>query len=251
MESKIAPDVTALEPQMSEVGTLARVFFDPGAVFADMDRKPRFVIALIMTLVAVTVMNYVIVSKIGFERILRESMDKSPAYQQLSEEQKERAIAQQMSPVMTVVRNVVPPVLALVITVLGSFYYWGAANAMGGQATFFKSISVWVYSSFAPFMVMFAANMIVAIFKASEDIEISSIQGGLFKANLGVVLDVDGAAGALLSAIDLFAIWGWVLAAIGLQKTAKVSAGSAWGIVGLLALFGAAVKVIGALVFKA
>lgn len=250
MENPNVPEVTALKPEISEVGTLASVFFDPSAVFADMNRKPRFILALILMLVAVTVMNYVVISKIGFERILREGMDKSPAYQQLSEEQKEKAMAQQTSPVMTVVRNVAPPVFALVITVLGSLYYWGGANAMGGQSTFFKSISVWVYSSFAPFMVMFAANMIVAVFKASEDIEISSVQGGLFKANLGVFVDADGAAGALLSAVDLFAIWGWVLAAIGLQKTAKVSSGSAWGIVGLLALFGVAAKVIGALLFR-
>jgi hypothetical protein len=51
----------------------------------------------------------------------------------------------------------------------------------------------------------------------------------------------------LLSTIDLFAIWGWVLAAIGLRVTNRLSSGSAWALVLILALIGIAIRVVFAL----
>jgi hypothetical protein len=52
----------------------------------------------------------------------------------------------------------------------------------------------------------------------------------------------------LLGTFDFFLIWGWILAVIGLQKLGKISAGSAWAIVLILALLGIAFRVISALV---
>jgi hypothetical protein len=51
----------------------------------------------------------------------------------------------------------------------------------------------------------------------------------------------------LISTLDLFAIWGWILAAIGLRITNRLSSGSAWAIVILVALIGVGLRVLGAL----
>jgi hypothetical protein len=51
---------------------------------------------------------------------------------------------------------------------------------------------------------------------------------------------------AILSSIDVFQIWGWILAAIGLRITNKLSSGSAWAIVIIFALIGVLMKVVGA-----
>lgn len=237
-------------PQLSQMGTIATMFLDPGRVFDDLNKRPRFILALILVAVSVSVMNYVIVSKAGFERVLREQLDKSSATQQLSSEQKERIVEQQTGTAMTVVRHVSPPLVVVIITLLGGLYYFVGCNAMDGSATFVKGITVWAYSSIPPTLVLCIANIIVAAFKSADDIDIASLQGGLFKANPTLFLDVDGAFGALLGALDLFAVWGWILAAIGLKRLGKVSTGAAWGIVGLLALVGITAKVVTAALFR-
>lgn len=238
------------ESQISELGTMAAVFFDPARAFDDLERKPRFVAGLILIAICVTVMNYVIVSKVGFERVLRDQLDKSAATQQMSSEQKERIVEQQTGPVMTAVRNISAPILIVVLTLAGGLYYFIGCNAMGGSSSFVKGVSVWVYSSIPPTVVLCIGNMIVAFFKSADDIDISALQGGLLKANLTLLVSADGGLGALLGALDLFAVWGWILAAIGLKRTGKVSTGAAWGIVGFLALFGVAAKVLAAALFR-
>ena len=46
----------------------------------------------------------------------------------------------------------------------------------------------------------------------------------------------------VLATFDLFTIWGWILAAIGLRITNRLSSGSAWAIVLIFALIGSRVK---------
>jgi hypothetical protein len=41
-------------------------------------------------------------------------------------------------------------------------------------------------------------------------------------------------------------IWGWILAAIGFHKVMKISKGSAWGIVLILALLGITYRIVSA-----
>ena len=87
--------------------------------------------------------------------------------------------------------------------------------------------------------------------KSADDIDLATSQSGLLKANLSFLVDVKAmpVVGALLGSIDLFAFWGWALAAIGLQRVAKISSGAAWAIVLMLGLVGVAFKVLGAIFF--
>src|SRR5699024_11578842 len=48
--------------------------------------------------------------------------------------------------------------------------------------------------------------------------------------SLGSILNVPGVAGAALESIELFTIWGMIVAVIGLQKVARFSKGLAWGV---------------------
>jgi len=51
----------------------------------------------------------------------------------------------------------------------------------------------------------------------------------------------------LLGTIDFFQIWGWILAAIGLQKVMKLSQSSAWAVVLIFALISLAIRIVTAL----
>jgi hypothetical protein len=85
--------------------------------------------------------------------------------------------------------------------------------------------------------------------KSADDIDILTAQNGLVQANPSFLIDTKAAPvlGALLGTFDLFFIYGWVLAAIGLSIVGKISRGSAWAVVLFVALFNVAFRVIGAL----
>ena len=238
-------------PQMSEAATLGSIFFEPGKTFEDMRRKPRFVMAGIIIIIVVTLFQVLFIQKVGYERIVKERIEANPMTEQMSKEDKDKAVSQQSSPVFKAIGYAAPPIALVIVFLLGGLYYWLGANAMGGSARFLQGVSVWVYSSLPPTIVFMLANYLVLFLKAPDDIDIMRSQGGLIQANPSFFIDgkAQPVLAAVLATIDLFSIWGWILAAIGLQIVAKISSGAAWGIVLILALVGVTARVIIALLF--
>ncbi len=238
-------------PQMSEIATIGNVFIEPGNVFDDMRRKPRFLIAGILVLLFISIFQVAFIEKIGYEKIARARIESSKRTQDLDTEQKDKIIQQQASPMIKYITYGATPVVVAIIFLLGGLFYWLGANAMGGSGKFLGGVSVWVYSSLPPAIVFTLGNLIVLFLKSVDDIDIANSQNGLLKANLGFLIDgkTMPAIAALLSSFDLFAIWGWTLAAIGLQRVAKISSGAAWAVVLILGVVGVAAKVIAAMFF--
>lgn len=239
------------EPQMSVPATLMNIFFDPGATFEDLRRKPRFLVAGLIVILAITIFALAPMQKLGFENIVKARLESNERIQQLDSEQKAKVIEQQTGTVAKVISYVATPVVFLIIFLIGGLLYWLGANAMGGSAGFLQGLSVYIYSSLPPTLLFVIANLIVLMFKPVDDIDLSTIQNGLVQANPSMFMNAKAmpALAAAMSAFDLFAIWGWVLAAIGLQKVAKLSSGAAWAVVLILGLIGVTLKVVAALVF--
>lgn len=238
-------------PQMSEAATLGNIFFEPGKTFEDMRRKPRFVMAGIIILVVITLFQVLFIQKIGYERIVRERIESNSRMEQMSKEQKDQIIEQQSSPIFKAIGYAAAPIVLIIVLLLGGLLYWLGANAMGGSAKFLHGLSVWVYSMMPPTLILMLANFLVLFLKSPDDIDIMTSQSGLVQANPGFFIDgkAQPVLAALLASFDLFAVWGWILAAIGLQKVAKISSGAAWGVVLILALVGITARVVIALVF--
>jgi hypothetical protein len=238
-------------PQMSEAATLGSIFIEPGRTFEDLRRKPRFIMASLIIILAVTAFNAIFIQKVGFERLVRERIESNSRVQQLPADQKEKVIEQQSGSIAKGISYVAPPIVFAIIILLGGLLYWLGANAMGGNAGFLHGLSVWAYSSLPPTVLFMIANLIVLMLKSVDEIDFAHAQNGLVQANPSMFIDAKAmpALAAVLSAFDLFGIWGWVLAAIGLQKVAKISSGAAWAVVLLLGLVGVALKVLLALVF--
>ena len=234
--------------QMSEVGTLSSIFYEPGATFEDLRRKPRFLLAGLIMVVLFGSFIFAFNTKIGFERIARERLESSSFYQNQSPEQKERTLRQQTSPVVKGITYAVVPLVFLISLLLGGLIYWLGANAMGGSMTFLRGLSVWVYSSFPPTVVSFLANFLVLFLKSSDEIDIATGQNGLIQASPAFFINMKTSPvlGAILGTFDVFLIWGWILAAIGLRIVGKISTSAAWAIVLLVALLNVAVRVVSA-----
>jgi Yip1 domain len=223
------------QPTMSEPATLANIFFEPGRTFESLRIKPKFLMALLLTLVCSIGFMVLVSQKINIGDYFVDQMKKSSQYEQMTAEQREPAIKFYKSPAFTGILfgGIVVGIVGL--TFIGGLIYWLAMNAMGGTSTYFGGVSVWVYATFAPAFISAITNIIVLLIKSADDIDATSIfqKGGLIQANPTMFLDTSKmpVLNTLLSSIDLFQIWGIVLAAIGLKVVGKISSGSAWGIV--------------------
>lgn len=237
-EAKPAPSDP---PQMSEIATIFNVFIEPGRTFEDLKRKPRFIIGMIIIALLVGAYGFGLYYKVG-DKAVRQmvvtELEKNAQVASMPADQKANMIELQMT-IQKVVRFLVP-VFVIIFTFLGGLFYFLGSKAFGGNGGFLHGVSVYVYSAIPPAIVSAIANLIVLIFKSADEIDIIASQRGVIHANPGMFIDgkAQPVLATILSTFDIFAIWGWVLAAIGLRITNKLSSGSAWGIVIIIALLG-------------
>lgn len=235
--------------EMSEVATLGNIFFEPERTFKALKAKPRFILAGIIVSLLVGAYIFALNQKIGPEGLRREisaQLEKNPQVASMSAAEKAQMVETQMT--INSYTQYISPVFVVISFLLGALLYWGGAKAFGGEGGFKHALSVWVYSLLPPSLISVIGSFIVMYFKAAEEIDIVSSQRGLLQANLGFLFGKDASPVlvTLVSVLDLFAIWGWILAAIGLRVTNKISSGSAWAVVILVALVGVLFRVIGA-----
>lgn len=248
-ESHEQPPTISDPPQMSELATIGNIFFEPGSVFEDLKRKPRFWIAGIIIALLVSAYAFGLTAKIGeagIRRAVLEQLDKSPQASSMTPEQKNSAVDINLT-IQKYTRFAVPVFVFASFFIGGLFYFLGA-KAFGGSGGFFHGVSVWVYSSFPPTVIAMVANFIVLMFKSADEIDLTASQRGVIQANPGFLMDGKAmpVLTTIVSTLDLFMIWGWILAAIGLRITNRLSSGSAWAVVLIIALVGVLMRVVGA-----
>jgi len=234
---------------MSEAATIGNIFFEPGGTFEDLRRKPRLMLATIIVSLLMTAYGFALYYKVGdtgMRAFMIEQIEKSPQGGSMNAEQKESAISLQLT-IATAARYGSPLLFAFII-IVGGLLYWGAAKAVGGTGRFLHGWSVFVYSMLPPTVVSTIANFLVLAFKSAAEIDLATSQRGVIQANPAMLLDGKSSPvlATLVGTLDLFMIWGWILAAIGLRITNRISSGSAWAIVVIFALLGIMFRVIGA-----
>lgn len=241
-------------PQLSLLQTLIDIFLEPSKVFEDLRRYPRFLVAALIPAILVGAFGFFFIQKVGMQRVVKEQLE-SPFMQQIPEDQKKKMLedAKETSIPAQLLQNSFGVIAFLIAFVICALLYWGGANAMGGSANFWHALSVTFYSLMPPTLIVMVGNLIVLFLKAAEEISLADSQRGLIKLNPGFFIDgkASPVLATLLGSIDVFQIWGLILAAIGLKAVAKISSGSAWGVVLTVFLIGLAIRVAGALLFGA
>lgn len=242
--------ITEEVAEMTEAGTLLNIFFEPERTFTDLRRKPRFVLASLLIAFFFTAFTFGLYNKVGDEgmrNFLSGQMDKNPQTQGLSGDQKKSAIELNLT-ILTISRYA-SPIFVLISLFVGGVLYWLAGKAFGGTQGLFSGISVWVYSTLPPAVLSMFASLVVLAFKSVDEIDIGASQRGLVHANPGFFMETGTSPVilTLLNTVDVFMIWGWILAGIGLRVVNKLSSGSAWTIVLIFALVGLVFRLIGAM----
>lgn len=240
--------VAADPPQMSEVSTLLGIFIEPGKTFEDLKRRPRFIIGALLIAVLGGAWIFALQYKVGqtaVRQMVVQQIESSPQTASMPAEQKTGIIDMNMT-IQGVMPFIVPIILLISILIGGLFYFLGA-KAFGGTGGFLHNLSVWIYAWIPPMIVSTIANFIVLAIKSSEEIDLVSAQRGVVQANPSMFIDgkAQPVLATILGTFDIFMIWGWVLAAIGLRITNKLSSGSAWAIVIIFALVGTLFRVVG------
>lgn len=240
--SYAAPDA----PQMSTPETLANIFFEPGRTFEALRARPRFLVAALLTAAMFLLFTVLVFQKINYGDMVRAAIESSPQTAQMTDEQKEQAIEMQSGPIFKTLAYAGPVIGIFLILAVGAGIYLLGAMAMGKGMTYKQALAVWAYSSFPPTILWTLANIIILFVNPPDISEAATATRGLVHANLSLLVNrtQQPVLATILGTFDLFKIYGLFLAAIGLQKVARLSAGAAWTVVIIITLIGALVAIV-------
>ncbi len=202
---------------MNEVRRIfSLLFWEPGAAFADIVRRPRWPVPIILIILGALAYTYLLSQRIGWESLVRDRVANSQQVQNMPAADRERLIEQQAryAGVVAYVGGVVgTPVSLLVIA--------GAITLMfsvflGGNAKFRQVFGVTAYAQL-PYLLFMALAVMVLYLKPPGDFDVQNPVG----LNVGFYIPSDAAPAWLISiatSIDLVTLWVMALIVIGLRK---------------------------------
>jgi len=204
-----APEAqAALSPFSRVVG----VFFSPGATFADIVRKPSWVLPLVLTTILSIGVSFAINQRINWREFMNQQIEKSPRAAQMSAEQKQQQIqgGAKFSPVFTYGIGLLGPILGVLIIGL---VMWGAYSLLGGASTNFNTAFSITAHAFLTGLVSSPLFILILYLKAYGTADLENPVA----ANLAALLPDDSAKWllALGKSIDLFTFWTLILLATG------------------------------------
>ena len=213
------------QPHMSEAARLAGVFFSPGKAFADIARRPRWWIPVILISILTTIYLNAFTRRVGWESVIRSGIDNNPFSQNLSPQQREQQI-QITAGIYKYVgyASVVSMLFYVFVTAVILMFVF---DTMMSAGIGLKRMMAIVSYGVLPLIVQTALSMVVLFLKDPDEFNLRNP----LVFNLGAFLSPDSSAvlRALGSSIDLFSLWIVVLLAIGVSAAGrKVSFGKAF-----------------------
>ena len=221
------PPLIVSEPalhQMSEPARLAGVFFSPGKAFADIARRPRWWIPVILSAILSTIFLNAFTQRVGWESVIRPAIERSQNAQNMPAAQREQLIrtAAGLYKYVGYGSILISLLSVFIIAVILMFLF----DTMMSAGVGLKRMMAIVAYAFLPMMIYTALSMVVLYLKDPDEF---NLQNPLM-FNVGAYLSTDAPAAlrSLGSSIDLFSLWVVVLLAIGVSAAAhKISFGKA------------------------
>lgn len=215
---------------MSEAARLAGVFFSPGKTFADIARKPRWWVPVILSAILSTVFLTAFTQRVGWESVIRPAIERSPATQTMTSQQREQLIITYAGVYKYVGYGsaLIALLYVFIVAVLLMFLFDTIMSAGIGL----KRMMGIVAYGFLPLAIQTILSMVVLFLKDPDEF---NLQNPLM-FNVGAFLspDTPAALRALGSSIDLFSLWIIILLAIGVSSAArKMSFGKAFATIAL------------------
>lgn len=204
---------------MSEPARIGAVYLEPRKAFADIVAHPqRWWIPIILIELVSIVFIYSYSQHVGWERMIRQSIESNSRVQSLPPEQREQAIDRGVK--FAGVMGYVGAVLGtpIVMIVVAGVLMLVMNSIMGAQVRFAQSLAIVSYS-FLPGVISGLLGIAVMYLKNPEDFDIRNpiaFNGGAFLSSTAPKW-----LSALASSVDLFSFWMMALMAVGYAATTK------------------------------
>jgi len=225
---------TAQLPQeqvpINHVGRLIGALVSPKQTFEEIARRPSWVAPIVLLTILGLIVSFALNQRMDWGSYIRQQAEKSPRFAQLSEDQKQNALATQvkLAPFFSYLIGALATAISVLILAL---VYWGAFSLLAGaNPGFGKSFGI-VSHAFVPTVIATGLAIVTIFLKRPGDVDPEH----LLASNLGALLGSDAPRWqmSLATSLDIFWIWVLILLAVGFSATnpKKVSAGKAAGIV--------------------
>jgi len=230
----------AVEPNaggMNEISRLAGIFFEPGNTFADIARRPSFLLPILLMIAAGIASSYFISQKIGWERMFRHQAETNSRMQQMPADQREQAIAMQVK--FAGIGAYAGPIIAVPLAgLIEAGILLGIVAGIMSAPVRFKQVFAVVCWAGMTYLVSAILTIVVIFLKNPDDF---NMQNPL-AFNPAAFMDPQTSSKFLYSfatSMDLISFWAIFLIATGLKAAAgkKLSFGGAlfsvvlpWGV---------------------
>jgi hypothetical protein len=212
---------------MSEFSRLMGVFVSPGEAFADIVKRPRWWIPVILVSLFSTMFIIAFSNRVGFEQMIRQALQQSSQGQNMSAEQMQQAITRgsQVLQVFSYGGAIISVTISVfVISVVLLFLF---DTIMGADIGLKRLMGIVSYA-YLPTIVSSMLAMLVMYLKPPEDFNLQNplaFNAGAFLAN-----DTSAWLKGLAGSLDLFSFWIIALMAIGAGAASrKMTFGKAFG----------------------
>ncbi|HEX9984629.1 MAG TPA: Yip1 family protein [Thermoanaerobaculia bacterium] len=227
---------------------LVGVLFSPIETLADIARRPNILAPLLLIVIVTIVTTAIIVPKMDFETMLRETFQKQ-SQGKMSEADVDRNVT--FAAGFAKVMAWASPIIGIGVLAIIAAIFLGLFRAFGGEGNFKQYFSVTLYT-WVPQIIKSLA-MVTIILARGEPVNPETMPT-ILMSHPGALVDMkeNAIAFALLSSIELFNIWTIVLMVIGfafvsgLSRTkAAVIVVSLYVVTVLFKLAGAAMQALG------
>ncbi len=218
------------QASVSPFGRIAGVFFNPAQTFADIARRPSWLLPLVLLVLVSVGIGIVLAQRVNWEEYLSAKMDASPSASQLSPEQRQQRIEVGAKYARLWCYGFGPIVMPVTLLFFAALYL-GAFNLLANARLRFGQSAGIVAHALMPSLVSGILAIVVLAVKDPSTID----PNHPLASSLYVFLP-DGAPQWLQSigsSIEIFFLWMLVLVSIGFAAAnpRKVTRARAFGIV--------------------
>ncbi|MCW5977522.1 MAG: YIP1 family protein [Bryobacteraceae bacterium] len=208
-----------IEPRMSEAGRIFGIFWDPKPVYQDLAARPRWWAPLILLTALAVVYLAAFSSHVGWERFMEHEFQTNSRLQQLSPEQRDQMLQQQLK-IVGVASYAGAVVGGFVMTVVIAALFLFVFKTLGGADLRFKQSFSITYYSFLPNALATILAIVVMFLVNPADFDLRNPVA----LNAGFFLDPLTSPRwlhAVATSLDLFSIWIMLLLALGFSTAIR------------------------------
>jgi len=229
---------------MGVVQRLLGVFTSPSKTFEDIAARPGWdwLVPVVLIMLGSFVLQSVAIPKIDFEQATKDQMKVMERFaKNASAEQRaemEKRTREGMEAGKSPVRRALNTLFIVAFILIVPAIYRGIAAAFGRKATYRKLLAGYAYTWMIYLIPIVLTILIVMTRSEVDPNELNMAR--ILKSNVGSLLDYESTSKpllAILSSIDIFDIWGFIVGSIAVSKMteftrkgAYVVVGSVWGV---------------------